>query len=154
MGLKDHYLGVNNIYNMSSAAEAKLAWTTYNGEGRRWNFERFVRLHVDQHHILEGLVEHGYAGIDERSKVRHLLDGIKTKELDVVRTRILSDAALRNDFDQCVNLYQDFINQRQATQREANLSSMIKEKQDARKKNQIPTDDTMDADMTIADRYY
>lgn len=37
----------------------------------------------------------------------------KTDTLDTVKTRILSDAALRNDFDGCVNLFQDFIEQTQ-----------------------------------------
>ena len=60
---------------------------------------------------MEGLVEHGYTGIDPRSKVRYLLDGIKTDKFDSVKTRIMSDATLRNDFDACVTLYQDFIKQ-------------------------------------------
>jgi hypothetical protein len=43
--------------------------------------------------------------------VRYLLDGIKTDKFDSVKTRIMSDASLRNDFDSCVKLYQDFIKQ-------------------------------------------
>ena len=68
-------------------------------------------MHVDQHAILTGLVEHGYSGIDERSKLRHLMAGIKTKVLDPVKTQIMASATLRNDFDACVNLYKDFIEQ-------------------------------------------
>ena len=60
---------------------------------------------------MEGLVEHGYIGIDPRSKVCFLIDGIKTEKLDSVKTRIYSDATLRNNFDACVTLYQDFIKQ-------------------------------------------
>ena len=96
---------------MSSRAEAKLKDTSYSGEKRRWNFEKYVKTHVDQHAILTGLVEHGYSGIDDRSKVRHLMAGIKTKVLDPVKTQIMASAALRNDFDACVNLYKDFIEQ-------------------------------------------
>ncbi|KAI2497693.1 hypothetical protein MHU86_16822 [Fragilaria crotonensis] len=66
---------------------------------------------VLDHSILEGLVEYGYSGIDARSKVRYLMDGIRTDKYDSVKTRIMSDAALRNDFDACVTLYQDFIKQ-------------------------------------------
>ena len=61
--------------------------------------------------ILEGLVEHGYAGIDARSKVQHLLKGIKTTDFNTVKTRIVSDATLHTNFDACVNLFQDFIEQ-------------------------------------------
>jgi len=99
------------MYNMATMAEDKLKTTTYTTEQRRWDFEKFVNLHKAQHSIMEGLVEHGYTGIDPRSKVRYLLDGIKTDKLDSVKTRIISDATLRNDFDACVTLYQDFIKQ-------------------------------------------
>jgi hypothetical protein len=60
---------------------------------------------------MEGLVEHGYTGIDPRSKVRYLLDGIKTDKFDAVKTRIMSDKRLRVDFDSCVTLYQNYIRQ-------------------------------------------
>ena len=66
---------------MASIAEKKLAMMTYTGECRRWTFEKYVMLHKDQHSILEGLTKHGYAGIDKRSKVRYLLDGIKMDDL-------------------------------------------------------------------------
>ena len=46
-GLKGHYLGVNNVDNMSSKAERKLQTTTYTGEKCRWNFEKYVRVHID-----------------------------------------------------------------------------------------------------------
>ena len=99
MGLKNHYLGENNVDNMSPHAEAKLKDTSYSGEKRRWNFEKYVKTHVDQHAILTGLVKHGYYGIDYRSKVRHFMAGINTKVLDPVKTQIMASAALRNDFD-------------------------------------------------------
>ena len=110
-GLWNHYLGPNNIDNAATTAERRLETTTYDGEKRRWNFEKFVKIHKDQHTILDNLREHGYAGIDERSKVRHLLNGIKTDRLDSVKTRIMSDQVLRNSFDDCVTLFKDFITQ-------------------------------------------
>jgi hypothetical protein len=79
-GLRGHYLGVNNVDNMSSRAEHKLATPSTVERKRRWNFEKYVKLHVDQHAILQGLVAHGYAGIDERSKVRHLMNGIALQD--------------------------------------------------------------------------
>ena len=66
---------------------------------------------MDQHTILENLTQHGYAGIDPPTKVRHLVDGIKTDKLDSVKTAIMASAALRIDFDSCVNLFKDFIKQ-------------------------------------------
>lgn len=110
-GLYKHFLGPNNVDNMATMAEDKLKTTVYNGEQRRWDFEKYVNVHKSQHSIMEGLVEHGYTGIDPQSKVRYLLDGIKTDKFDSVKTRIMSDVMLRNDFDACVTLYQDFIKQ-------------------------------------------
>ena len=82
---------------MSTLAEAKLASTRYDGEMCHWNFKKYMKIHIDQHAILAVLVERGYSGIDERSKVRHLMNGIKTRDLDPVKTQILLDAVLPND---------------------------------------------------------
>jgi hypothetical protein len=148
LGLRGHFLGANNVDNMSSRAEKRLQTTSYDGEKRRWNFEKYVKVHIDQHAILQGLVEHGYSGIDARSKVRHLVNGIKTTSLDSVKTRIMSDAALRQDFDGCVNLFQDFIEQRSssAEPREATISAVHADK--SRHSNNA------EADMSVEDRYY
>ena len=85
LNLHGHYLVVNNVDNMSTLAEAKLASPSYNGEKCHWNFEKYVKVHIDQHMILAGLVEHGYTGIDKRSTVHHLMQGIKTHDLDPVK---------------------------------------------------------------------
>ena len=89
---------------MASTAERKLSTTTYAGEKKRWNFEKYVKVHMDQHQIIEGLVEHRHAGFDECSKTRWLLDEIKTEELDIIKTQILANPTLRSDFTGCVNL--------------------------------------------------
>ena len=110
-GLYQHFLGPNNADNLAAQAEHKLQLKVYNSEQRHWDFERYVNVHKQQHSIMEGLVKHGYTGIDPRSKVRLLLDGIKTDKFDAVKTRITSDAELRNDFDVSVTLYQDYFRQ-------------------------------------------
>lgn len=151
LGLKGHYLGENNVDNMSSRAEKKLQTTSYTGEKRRWNFEKYVKMHMDQHAILEGLTQHGYSGIDERSKVRHLLDGIKTTTLDTVKTRIMSDAALRADFQRCVNLFQDFIEQKASHEiRDVTIAAVRAEG------GGHSNDDwkNVKPDMSVEDRYY
>lgn len=112
--LHNHYLGPGNVDNMANAAERKLQRTTYIGEKKRWNWEKYTKVHADQHQILNDLVEHGYSGIDERSKVRHLIDGIKTPKLDSVKTQVMASPTLRTDYDAVVQLYKDFIEQ-QAT---------------------------------------
>jgi hypothetical protein len=108
---------------LTTSAEKKLSTTSYNGE-RNWNFEKYVTTHVSQHSILADLVQHGYSGIDARSKVRHFLDGIRTKDLDTVKTTILASNDLRDNFDESIALFQDFIKQRETSMREVNVSAI------------------------------
>jgi hypothetical protein len=80
MLLFDHFLGPNNVGNMASEAETKtkITGTLYTGEKKRFTWETYVRIHTEQHSVLNGLKDYGYAGIDGSSKFRHLLKGIKT----------------------------------------------------------------------------
>jgi hypothetical protein len=78
MILFDHFLGPKNVGNMASEAETKLTGTLYNGEKKCFTCEPYVRIHTEQHSVLNGLKDYGYIGIDDSSKVRHLLKGIKT----------------------------------------------------------------------------
>jgi hypothetical protein len=55
--------------------------------------------------MLQKLEKQGYAKLDEREKVRYLIDGIKNDKLDGVKTTIWSNPALRRDFDGCVDLF-------------------------------------------------
>jgi hypothetical protein len=110
-GVYNHFLGPNNVDHMASKAERRLRDVNYHGEKRNWTFEKYVTVHKEQHHVLTNLEQHGYKGIDDRSKVRFLIDGIKTTRLDTVKATILSSDEYRADFDKCVTLYKDFIKQ-------------------------------------------
>jgi hypothetical protein len=66
-------------------------------------------MHLKAHIILEGLVEHGYVGINKRSKVYHLMESIKTKALDAAKAQIMANANLRTNFNACVTQFNDFI---------------------------------------------
>ena len=148
--LKNHYLGPNNMNHQANEAEAKLKDSSYHGEKRRWNFEQYVCMHQDQHTILQSLVQHGYAGIDEGSKVRHLLDGIKTNELDTAKGQIWASPMLQTSFDDCVTLFQDFINNKKTA---TTWTSTIASIETKRKSNDINQDDTA-PDLSVDDRYY
>ena len=54
-------------------------------------------------------MDYGYAAIDEQSKVRHLLKGIRTDKLDTVKSTIMANAQYRSDFSACVNLFKTFL---------------------------------------------
>jgi hypothetical protein len=53
--------------------------------------------HTEQHSVLNGLKDYGYVGIDDSSKVRHLLKGIKTTELYVCKTPLMVSPSLCDD---------------------------------------------------------
>ena len=97
--------------NMASEAERLLAAMHYSGEHKRFNLERYVKIQKDQHHILEGIKGHGHMGIDTRSQVRHLIEGIKITQFDEVKAQIMATAYLISDYDGRVSLYKKFIDQ-------------------------------------------
>eukprot|EP00978_Attheya_sp_CCMP212_P030280 scaffold110730_cov59-Attheya_sp.AAC.3 len=107
----NHFLGPNNAGNMATRAERTLDNTSYVGEKRRWNFEKFVSAHKKQHTILANLqADRLHNGINGLTKVRLLNQAIKTKELDVPKSQIMaSPVALCQDFDACISLYKDCI---------------------------------------------
>jgi hypothetical protein len=158
--LHNHYLGASNVDNMSARAERKLMDTVYNGEKRRWNFEKYVRLHVEQHAVLEDLVQYGYSGIDEGSKVRYLVRGVKTQALDTVKASILASAVLRNDFTAASTLFKDFIDQTKSTQPEQEITiAGIGTEGDDDDSDSPPTTGTgtllrAKPDMSVEERYY
>eukprot|EP00934_Nitzschia_sp_Nitz4_P001810 Nitzschia sp. Nitz4//scaffold191_size41780//52//5493//NITZ4_007461-RA/size41780-processed-gene-0.69-mRNA-1//1//CDS//3329540163//1810//frame0 len=136
--LHTHYLGENNRDNLAAKAEAKLQTLTYDGEKKRWNWEKYVSSHLEQHQILEGLEPFGYKGLDEQSKVRHLQGGIKTRELDTVRTQILASPNLRRNFDAAATLYADFIQSTSAlNSRHVNISQIDSERPTKKPKHEL-----------------
>ena len=148
--LKNHYLSPNNTNHQTNKAEAKLKDSSHHGKKHHWNFEKYVHMHQDQHTILPSLVQHGYVGIDECSKVRHLLDGIKTNKLDTAKGQIWAPPLLQNNFDDCVTLFQDFINnKRTATMRTSTFASIGTK----RKPDDINEHDT-EPNMSVDDQYY
>jgi hypothetical protein len=125
LAIWNHYLGPNNVDHMANEAEKILATSRYHAETRTYTFEKLVLTHLKAHSILASLVEHGYVGIDERSKVRHLMDSIKTKTLDAAKAQIMANANLRSDFNACVALFKDFIAQeRSANGAERQISAV------------------------------
>eukprot|EP00978_Attheya_sp_CCMP212_P027943 scaffold94968_cov61-Attheya_sp.AAC.3 len=55
----NHFLGPNNAGNMATRAERTLDNTSYVGEKRRWNFEKFFSAHKKHHMILANLQADG-----------------------------------------------------------------------------------------------
>jgi hypothetical protein len=61
--------------------------------------------------VLNGLTDYGYSGINNGTKVRKLMTGIKTDTLDTVKAAVLASHALRTNYPDVVTLYGDLIKQ-------------------------------------------
>jgi hypothetical protein len=89
--------------------ETRLANLTYRGKQKNWDWSHYTKAHIEQHTIAKNLMEHGYSGLDERSKVRHLLTGIQDNAVQPVVCQVL---AMREDdktFTTCLALFANFI---------------------------------------------
>jgi hypothetical protein len=73
---------------------------------------------------LSGLKDYGYSGIDECSKVRHLMKGINMMELDVCKANIRYIPTLREDVAGTVELYSTFIKHMKAENPQMNISEV------------------------------
>jgi hypothetical protein len=120
----DHYIGPNNVGNIANATETKLSSTLYNGKKKRFTWETYVRIHTEQHSVLNGLKEYGCSGIDYSSKVHHLFKGIKTTELEVCKFQVMASPTLRDDFPATVKLYSAFIKQMKSENPQLNVSEV------------------------------
>jgi hypothetical protein len=61
--------------------------------------------------VLNGLIDYGYSGIDNGTKVHKLMAGIKTDALDTVKATVLASPVLRTNYTDVFILYGDFIKQ-------------------------------------------
>ena len=88
------------------------------------------------------------------------MSGINTKVLDPVKTQIMESATLTNDFDACVNLYKDFIEQiDDLGVRDANISSVQSNKNGSSSGSGSAIGsgtnyDKVVPDNSVPDRYY
>ena len=83
LALMQNYLGPQHMQLQAAIWEAKLHNTTYSGESSRFTYDKYCDIHQLAHTRLQALEGQGYKGLDEGTKIRHFLNGIKTKTLDV-----------------------------------------------------------------------
>ena len=107
--LFDHYLGAEHVTHQANKVEARIASLSYKGEQRNWSWDKYVDAHIEQHIIAKNLMPYGYSGIDERSKIRHLLAGISDPGLHPVTVNILAMREEDKTFTKCATMYTDFI---------------------------------------------
>jgi hypothetical protein len=72
--------------------------------------------------VLNGLTDYGYSGIDNGTKFRKLMVGIKTDALDNVKAAVMASPALRTHYPDVVTLYGYFIKQQKIESASMNVS--------------------------------
>jgi hypothetical protein len=70
------------------------------------------------------LKDYSYTGIFNSSKVRNLLKGIKTTELDVCKTQVIASPTLCDEFDATVEFYSTLIKQMKVENPQLNVSEV------------------------------
>jgi hypothetical protein len=83
-----------------------------------------VGVVYQQHSVLNGLKDYGYAGIDDSSKVCHFLKGIKTMKLDVCKIQVMDIPTLRHEFAWTVEFYSTFTKQMKDDNPQLNVSEV------------------------------
>ena len=79
--IHSRWLGPKHVNMTASEAEMALQMSTYDGEKRAWNWEKYVALHVKYNIIQRNHMEYGCQGLDPGSKVQYLLNGIRCDKL-------------------------------------------------------------------------
>jgi hypothetical protein len=122
VALQATVLGSSRIDNMKTTAERTLRDTYYTGERRRFDLDKFIAVHTEAHNQIQNAHEASggtYPLLDDGSKVRHLLDGIRTTTLEAAKAAIWADPGLRNDFVRATDLLRTFITQSTGGQKDA-----------------------------------
>jgi hypothetical protein len=139
---------------MASEAEAKLGSVSYTGKRKKWTWEKYAQIHAKQHAVLNGLIDYGYSGIDNGTKVRMLMAGIKTDTLDTVKAAVLAIPSLHTNYPDAVTLYGDFIKQQKIESASMNVSDAHITRRHSGPASVSGSDYEASYDGVVEDRFY
>ena len=148
LDLLDTYLGSQHTQIQATIWEAKLRECTYEGETSRWNFEKAVNVHKTGHTRLDGLKPYGYLGMDEGTKIRHLLNSIKDPKLKTV-VELVRGNEQYNTFDSVVRRIKDSIAVEKPAKKTRFVSSVV-----IKNKRGEEVHPGVEPDMSVEDKYY
>ena len=154
LALYEHYLGSHNVEIQANYHEARLRTNKYYGEKRRHNFHKYATDQLDSIQHLNNLVPYGYAGVDQRSAVRYLTEGIEDSSLDSTKNTILATETLRTDFTACVALFKDFIASRKLSSKQQNFNVSDVSSQQKKNGNGKPNARATRGQTGVEFRYY
>jgi hypothetical protein len=105
--LRSIKMGSQFVQNRAGEIERKHRELTWSGDKRGWKFENYATKHQHYFNLLKEL--DGYHEPNEGTRVRLLMDGIKTNMLDSSKNTIYASDTLRADFDGAVAQFTNFL---------------------------------------------
>jgi hypothetical protein len=146
-----NYLGPQHTQNQAAIYEKKMRDTTYEGETRNWNYDKYTNVHKLAHTRLHGL--ENYSPPDEGTKIRYHIDNIKDPKLKTVVELVRGNSAY-NTFDKVVRRIKDSIVADKSTKspssgRTRNVSSLI-----VKNKKGEEVFPGIEPDMNVEDKFY
>ena len=104
-------LGNDHSSSLISATEQGLRDTTYTSNVNNWKIEDYVSKHMEFHSALtdqQALRTH--SGMSEKQKVDKFLDGLKSNHFIGLKSNILCNQEMRNDFNATAAHVKDMVN--------------------------------------------
>ena len=103
--LTTFYEGEDFQQRLRETAFLKLQTTFYRGETNRFNFEKFVNIHMDCHKMLQDAKFNGGLGLDTESKITYFKNGIKPDAgLEIAISNSRSNTRL-STFDSLISFF-------------------------------------------------
>ncbi len=147
--LHKQLLGNQALSNEASEAENALSDTYLDGKTRSFQLEDYIKKHIRQHTILNKLKKYkAYSGIDERSKIRHFLNGITDPQYEPVKAAYATTPT--ETFDETVTSFRTFAQNQKVTKSntkrgpKVNISSTATGNRTAKSEGPTPESDGYD----------
>jgi hypothetical protein len=92
-------LGAHHVVSTGSTIVTKLQSFRYEGDHNKFNFDKYVNLHIEQHNQHADLQEYGVAPLAKNLKTLLFQDGIRDPSLNAMKASINANCAKFTDFD-------------------------------------------------------
>jgi hypothetical protein len=101
-------LGGQHVVSTRTAIVTKLQFFKYEGDCKKFNFHKYLNVHVEQHNQHADLQEYGVVPLAKNLKTLWLQDGIKDPPLNATKASINANHANVTDFDCIKDAYVEF----------------------------------------------
>ena len=109
--LEEFLLGNDHTSSLIRAAEKGLRETTFTTNVRNWRIEDYITKHIKFFSVLADQAALGHhPGMFEKGRVGLLLDGLKNKSISAVKSNIMCQPQLYNEFNATTTHLKNVVN--------------------------------------------